>query len=255
MAMKVRTPAVSNLYAPFASALLSGVPATMSMPSREIAAAAKKIHRHPTFSAMRPPNRAAKPEPPQEPMDQRETARWRAAPSQYAFTRARLADMMNAPDRPWRMRPSVRKAEARLPDGANPTSNEPMMLSTKPTCTIFTRPKRSARLPMTTMKMPENNAVIDTAMFITLVSMPRSSAITGEMFSVVCANSQNARTPKMMPNRTRSFPTKRAPPLTRGDFDDMALSHAGGKEVRVTRGGAVPRADVPPKLAAGHTVV
>ena len=83
--------------------------------------------------------------------------------------------MMNAPDSPWRMRPSIRNAEARLPDGANPTSSEPMMLRTKPICTTFTRPNRSARLPMTTMKMPENSAVIDTAMFITLVSIPRSS--------------------------------------------------------------------------------
>ena len=110
------------------------------------------------------------------------------------------------------------------------------------------------------MKMPENSAVIDTAMFITLVSIPRSSAITGAMFSVVWANSQNARTPKMMPNRTRSFPTNRAPPLTPGDFDDMALSQADfsqahAKAVRVTRGGAVPHADVLSRLAADHTVV
>ena len=75
---------------------------------------------------------------------------------------------------------------------------------------------------MTTMKIPENSAVIDTAMFITVVSIPRSSAITGEMFSIVCANSQNASTPKMMPNKTRSFPTNRAP-LTADDCVDMAL--------------------------------
>jgi hypothetical protein len=47
---------------------------------------------------------------------------------------------------------------------------------------------------------------MDTAMFIRLVPMPRSAAITGEMFSVVCAKSQNASTPKMIPNRSRSFP-------------------------------------------------
>jgi hypothetical protein len=45
-----------------------------------------------------------------------------------------------------------------------------------------------------------------------------------EMFSVVWANSQNASTPKMMPNRTRSFPTNRASPPTRDDRVDMALS-------------------------------
>jgi len=49
-----------------------------------MAAPAKKIQRQPTFSAIRPPNSAAKPEPPQEPIDQREIARWRDAPSQYA---------------------------------------------------------------------------------------------------------------------------------------------------------------------------
>ena len=52
---------------------------------------------------------------------------------------------------------------------------------------------------MTTMKMPENSAVIDMAMFITLVSIFRSDAMVGPMFSVVWANSQNASTPRMIP--------------------------------------------------------
>ena len=43
------------------------------------------------------------------------------------------------------------------------------MLNAKPHIRIFTRPSRSARPPMTTMKMPENSAVIDTAMFMTFV--------------------------------------------------------------------------------------
>ena len=115
---------------------------------------------------------------------------------------------MNAPESPCRMRPSIRKVPPRPPDGARPTSSEPAILSTKPHCTTRTRPKRSARLPITTMKMPEKSAVIETAMFMTVVSTPRSSAITGEIFSVVCANSQKASTPKMMPKRTRSLPTK-----------------------------------------------
>ena len=66
--------------------------------------------------------------------------------------------------------------------------------------------------------------VWNTTNTFTLVSIPRSSAITGEMFSVVWANSQNARTPKMMPNRTRSFPTNRAPSRARDDCVDMVVS-------------------------------
>ncbi len=81
------------------------------------------------------------------------------------------------------------------------------MLRMKPIIVMRTRPRRSARPPTTTMKMPEKSAVIETAMFMTLVSTPRSSAMTGEMFSVVCAKSQKPRTPKMIPNRTLSFPT------------------------------------------------
>lgn len=55
--------------------------------------------------------------------------------------------------------------------------------------------------------MPENRAVMETAIFMMLVSTPRSSAMTGAMFSVVWAKSQNASTPNMMPNKTLSFPT------------------------------------------------
>jgi hypothetical protein len=81
------------------------------------------------------------------------------------------------------------------------------MLRMKPHCTVFTRPIRSASPPMTTTKMPENNAAMDTAMFITLVSTPRSVAMVGAIFSVVWAKSQKASTPRIMPNRSRSVPT------------------------------------------------
>jgi hypothetical protein len=47
---------------------------------------------------------------------------------------------------------------------------------------------------------------MDTAMFITFVETSRSAAIAGAMFRVVCANSQKARTPRMMPNRSVSSP-------------------------------------------------
>ena len=55
--------------------MLSGVPRTIHMPSDDTRADAKKMYRQPTFSAMSPPNRAANPDPPQEPMDHRLTAR------------------------------------------------------------------------------------------------------------------------------------------------------------------------------------
>ena len=80
------------------------------------------------------------------------------------------------------------------------------MPKTKPHIRTLTRPTRSARPPMTTMKMPENSAVIDTAMFMTLVEMLRSAAIAGAMLRVVWANSQNARTPRMIPKRSLSSP-------------------------------------------------
>jgi hypothetical protein len=59
------------------------------------------------------------------------------------------------------------------------------MLRMNPHVKIFTRPTRSARPPTTTMKMPENNAVIDTAIFMTFVPTSRSAAIAGAMLSVV----------------------------------------------------------------------
>ena len=72
-----------------------------------------KIQRQPTFSAIRPPKSAAKPAPPHDPIDHRLTARWRPAPSQYAFTSARLAGMMQAAESPWQMRPSIREGTAK----------------------------------------------------------------------------------------------------------------------------------------------
>jgi hypothetical protein len=59
---------------------------------------------------------------------------------------------------------------------------------------------------MTTMKMPENSAVIDTAMFMTLVGTLRSLAIAGAMLRGVWANSQKANTPRIMPKRSLSLP-------------------------------------------------
>jgi len=114
--------------------------------------------------------------------------------------------MMNAPEKPWQMRPSIRKVDPIAPVGASAISSEPAIEKTKPHWTILTRPMRSASPPMTTMKMPENSAVMETAMFISDCWTPRSWAISGEIFSVVWANSQKARTPRMMPKRSLSFP-------------------------------------------------
>jgi len=56
------------------------------------------------------------------------------------------------------------------------------------------------------MKIPENKEVMDTAMFITEVSILKSFAMTTLMFKVVCANNQKAKTPRMIPNSNLSFP-------------------------------------------------
>ena len=53
--------------------------------------------------------------------------------------------MMNAADRPWKIRPSIRKVPPIAPDGASPTSNEPTIEKTKPSINILTRPTLSAR--------------------------------------------------------------------------------------------------------------
>src|SRR5690606_16133519 len=122
--------------------------------------------RQPRFCAIRPPNRAAKPDPPHDPIDHSDTARWRPAPCQYAFTNASEAGMMKAPDKPWQIRPSVRKVEPIGPVGASASNSEPVIENTNPHWTVLILPKRSASPPMTTMKMPENKAVMETAMFI-----------------------------------------------------------------------------------------
>ena len=114
--------------------------------------------------------------------------------------------MMHAAERPCTARPSISSGVARLPEGARPTNSEPTMLSTKPSVMIRMRPNRSARPPITTMKMPENSAVIATALFMVLDSIPRSRCMSGATFSVVWANSQNVTTPRMIPKSKRSLP-------------------------------------------------
>ena len=103
--MKVRTPTRSNLLEVCCSALLSGVPFIKAMPSSAITTEAKKIQRQPKFCVIKPPKSEQKPEPPHEPIDHMLTARWRASPSQKVLTSARLAGMMQAPDKPCSVRP------------------------------------------------------------------------------------------------------------------------------------------------------
>lgn len=113
---------------------------------------------------------------------------------------------MKAPERPWQMRPTIRKLLPSEPVGARPISSEPTMEKMKPHITVLTRPMRSARPPTTTMKIPEKRAVMDTAMFISVWSTPRSAAMVGAMLRVVWANSQKARMPRMMPYSSLSVP-------------------------------------------------
>ncbi len=67
MIMNVMTPGMSNLPLPPVSALLSGVPFTMSMPRSDSAAEPKKIQRQPTFCAINPPNKLQSPTRPTSP--------------------------------------------------------------------------------------------------------------------------------------------------------------------------------------------
>src|ERR1041385_5817770 len=110
------------------------------MPMTDTATHAKKIQRQPMFCATRPPKSAAKPEPPHDPIHHKLTARWRPAPSQYAFTSARLAGMMQAPDSPWHIRPRSRDVDPSGPGGDTPTSSEPTMLRPNPYYTVPTPP-------------------------------------------------------------------------------------------------------------------
>ena len=110
--MNASTPDRSNLYSPVVSALLSGAPRISHRPSTLTAMATQKIERQPKFCDIRPPTSEHRPEPPQEPIDHMLMARWRSAPSQKAFTSARLAGMMQAADRPCSARPTSRTGVA-----------------------------------------------------------------------------------------------------------------------------------------------
>src|SRR4051794_24206686 len=65
---------------------------------------------------------------------------------------------------------------------------------------ILARPIRSASPPATTMKMPENNDVIDTARFASVCSTPSWSLMPGITLSSVWAKSQKLMTARTMPS-------------------------------------------------------
>ena len=61
----------------------SGIWRISRMEATDTRAEMMKIERQPSgVEAMKPPNNAARPEPPQDPIDHIDTARWRSAPSQ-----------------------------------------------------------------------------------------------------------------------------------------------------------------------------
>ncbi len=102
------------------------------------------------------------------------------------------------------MRPVIRNVL--VPAGEIAISNEPRMLRASPIKVIFKRPSRSASPPATTMKMPENSAVMLTAMLFRLSLIPNSSRIVGATFSVVCAKSQKVMTARTMPTMSLLAP-------------------------------------------------
>ena len=63
------------------------------------------------------------------------------------------------------------------------------------------------------MKVPENSAVMLTALLLTLDEIRRSFRMAGATFNVVCANSQNAVTASTMPRIRRSSPRYGTAPL------------------------------------------
>ena len=77
--MNTHRPRTSNeRLGPTCSTLLSGVPVMSRNAMIEMTIEAMKIPRQPpAYCTTAPPNRAERPEPPQEPIDHIETARWR----------------------------------------------------------------------------------------------------------------------------------------------------------------------------------
>lgn len=105
--------------------------------------------------------------------------------------------------------------EARASPGADRPHRDGA-LALRPSLAILTRPIRSAVPPMSTMKRPENRAVIETARFIDAastnsLSVLMSSMTAGATVPAVPAKSQNVTTARTMPSRSRSLPGESSP--------------------------------------------
>ena len=105
--------------------------------------------------------------------------------------------MMQAAERPWMIRPAMRNKN--VPEGEIAMSSDPRILKPSPALVSRTRPMRSARLPAMTIKIPENSAVMLTAMLFKLSLMFRSARIAAAILRVVCAKSQNVTTARTTP--------------------------------------------------------
>ncbi len=78
---RLTMPPQSKVPPAFAADLDSGVPRSRNRATTESTIEIQKMDRQPRNDvAIRPPNRAQKPEPPHEPMDQNDSARWRSSP-------------------------------------------------------------------------------------------------------------------------------------------------------------------------------
>lgn len=109
--------------------------------------------------------------------------------------------MMHAADSPWTMRPASSMPAVRppMPSGVSAMSRDPTMLRPMPIMRIRPRPTRSASPPATTMKMPENREVIETARLAIVGAMPSSPWMPGMTLSRVWANSQKVMTERTIP--------------------------------------------------------
>lgn len=89
---------------------------------------------------------------------------------------------------------------------------------------IFTRPKRSAKPPMSTISRPEISEVIETAKFIpaALMKLPfllMSAMIAGATVPMEAAKSQKVRSANTSPKSNLSLPLKPAGWSTTGAVD------------------------------------
>ena len=182
---------------------LSGVPRSKNSAASATAMEKTKIQRQPNPVAIAPPTNEHSPLPPQEPMTQKLTARWRALPSYQVLINASVAGMMQAADSPCKTRPARNNA------GPCDSTNIalPTMLRIRPSEVIRMRPNLSARPPLATTKQPLNKALRLTARVRVSSEISRLLFIAGTTLITDWANSQKVRTLNTIPASRRSVPT------------------------------------------------